>query len=187
MFARARALVCTAPIQVGASGFMEVVKSGFYVDKTEYALILLQQYRAVLMRPPRMGKTLFLSMLMALFDTAYKKVFLELFHGLHVATEATPEQRAEFNSFHVLQITLPGTPGGNFATKIGNALKNGLSDFFERHPDIKHAVERSLGQLWLATPPIVVLGALADKPGSRLMVLVDEIDRAVMGLSLIHI
>jgi hypothetical protein len=157
---------------------MAAVKSGFYVDKTEFALHLLDHPRAALLRPPRMGKTLFISMVMALYDSAYDLVFPELFKGLFVATEAG--QRPCFNQFYVLRICLPGSGGGNFSRIATEHIQAGLTQFYRLHPDMEQHIrreawrERGHGVWW----ELQVLGGHLNQ---RLMVLVDEIDRAVMG------
>jgi len=89
---------------IGESGFPAMRKQKqFYVDKTEFGARLLQYKRAVLLRPPRMGKTLFISMVECLFDVRYKDDFDYYFEGLH----AHAHKLQEFNSFHVITSPCP--------------------------------------------------------------------------------
>ena len=170
----------TADIMVGTGDFMAAVKSGFYVDKTEFALLLLKHHRAALVRPPRMGKTLFISMVTALYDSAYAKVFPQLFKDLYVAGEDAAAHKSHFNHFYVLRICLPGSGNrNNFSQAATENLRASLTDFYRRHPDTAHFMQqqqapRDAGVMWELQ---VLAGHLKD----RLMVLVDEIDRAVMG------
>ena len=94
---------------VGSKTFETIrVNKLFYVDKTMYAEELILNYpRAVLQRPTRCGKSLFLNMFDRLADKSFANSFDELFGDLHVGKTKV---RGKANSFYVLPITLPAGP-----------------------------------------------------------------------------
>jgi hypothetical protein len=68
-------------LPIGIQTFSEIIEENYiYVDKTKYALDLIENYKYVfLSRPRRFGKSLFLDTLYEIFD-ANK----ELFKGLYI-------------------------------------------------------------------------------------------------------
>ena len=97
----------TAQSGVGEPRFLNMRAPGmFYVDKTKYAVKLLALDRAVCLKPPRTGKSLFIDTLELLYDIKYADDFEKNFAGLWVH-ENKPEGYA--NNFRVLRISLPKT------------------------------------------------------------------------------
>ena len=93
----------------GESNFQTIrAENMFYVDKTRYAADLLNFRRAVLLRPPRSGKTLFVNTVDCLFDVRFEDQFDELSGGLHVG-ENKPQQANQFY-IYVVKIALIAVP-----------------------------------------------------------------------------
>ena len=94
---------CTA--NYGGTDFSAILlKNHFYVDQTAHLAKLDGIKRAVLLRPPRWGKTLWLSMLECYYGVAHKERFGELFGGLDIvrrAKELQPDTSLQ-SSFHKL-------------------------------------------------------------------------------------
>ena len=73
----------TSPSGYGEADFVRMRKEKmFYVDKTKYAVRLLSEHRALLLRPPRMGKSLFINTVECLFDMRFKEQYDNIFRGL---------------------------------------------------------------------------------------------------------
>ncbi|KAL9645093.1 hypothetical protein ABK040_004584 [Willaertia magna] len=88
----------------GKADFDSIRKSKqFYVDKTNFIPLLERNSQQLfLVRPPRWGKSLFLSMLASYYDVNKKDEFNELFSGLWIGEEKnwTPGK----NQFHILKL-----------------------------------------------------------------------------------
>ena len=101
----------TRTVNYGGADFSAILQDNqFYVDRTAYLAKLDGIKRAVLMRPPRWGKSLWLSMMECYHGAAHKERFGELFGGLDIvrrAKELQPDTSLQ-SSFHVLRVVLPG-------------------------------------------------------------------------------
>ena len=95
----------TSAAGYGVDGFLARLKQGlFYVDQTAHLAKLDGIQRAVLLRPPRWGKTLWLSMMECHYGVAHNERFGELFGGLDIvrrAKELQPDTSLQ-SSFHKL-------------------------------------------------------------------------------------
>jgi hypothetical protein len=167
---------------IGASNFQQMRRGGqFYADKTKYALQLLNYERALLLRPPRTGKTLFISMLDCLFDVRHKRDFEKLFTGLY----AYEHKQTQCNSFFVLQITLVCVAGDptTYAQRFHAQVMSGCLQFLDDHPIILEMVGTLDFRQEFKDNSTGALQELARLvPLAKLMVLVDEYDRAPMDL-----
>ena len=170
----------------GESNFQTIrAENMFYVDKTRYAADLLNFRRAVLLRPPRSGKTLFVDTVDCLFDVRFEDQFNDLFGGLHVG-ENKPQQA---NQFYVVKIPLTAVPTSNldrYEDAFHDCVLRGVVAFLDNHPDV-------LEKLRLADADEFRDRYRGDSSGAlerirnivgadKLMVLVDEYDRAPMTL-----
>ena len=81
-------------IPYGISDFVTVAEQNlYYVDKTMYLPLLEQQPRNLfLIRPRRFGKSIFLSMLRAYYDSSQKEKFQKRFGNLWIGQQPTPLQ-----------------------------------------------------------------------------------------------
>ena len=165
----------------GDSNFQRIRQNNkFYVDKTQFAVNLLDYERAVLLRPPRSGKTLFVDTVDCLFDVRFKDQFDELFGGLHVG-ENKPQQA---NQFYVVKIPLTAVPTSNldrYEDAFHDCVFTGIVKFLRNHPDVLDALPLPLD--YFVDKPFSALEIICDIVGAdKLMVLVDEYDRAPMKL-----
>ena len=89
-------------IPYGVQNFADLRRSGlYYVDKTAYIRELeLRSRKLFLVRPRRMGKSLFIDMLCRYYDIAEKENFEAYFGGLDIGNR--PTQLA--NTFYVLRL-----------------------------------------------------------------------------------
>lgn len=168
---------------VGHKNFVSIRKKNlFYVDKTEFAEKLLEYPHAVLMKPPRSGKTLFLEMLNCLFDKSYEAEFDDLFGDLHVGKS---KAAGKANTFYVLTITLPpGSKLHNLDNCHGDYNKRvmvGIQTFLWRHPDVQEKLSLPFQEYYRKDDYVSCLTSIRNIVGpDKLMVLVDEYDRAPM-------
>ena len=81
-------------IPYGVSDFVAVVEQNqYYVDKTMYLPLLEQQpSNLFLIRPRRFGKSIFLNMLRAYYDSSQKAKFEKRFGNLWIGQNPTPLQ-----------------------------------------------------------------------------------------------
>ncbi len=86
-------------LPIGISTFSEIREQSYtYVDKTRFALNLIQRHKYVfLSRPRRFGKSLLVDTLKEIFEGNK-----ELFSGLYI------DGRYEFSPYPVIQITFDG-------------------------------------------------------------------------------
>ena len=78
----------------GISDFKQLRRDGFYfVDKTRYIPVMEDTDNFLfLIRPRRFGKSIFLSMLRAYYDINERDKFQQLFEGLWIVDNETPER-----------------------------------------------------------------------------------------------
>ncbi|MCC8113631.1 MAG: ATP-binding protein [Bacteroidales bacterium] len=78
-------------IPTDVDNFVTLREEGYYFfDKTQYIRTLERQKKFILLvRPRRMGKTLFSSLLMTYYDINYKERFQELFGDLNIGKDPT--------------------------------------------------------------------------------------------------
>ena len=170
----------------GDSNFQRIrQKNKFYVDKTQFAVNLLDYERAVLLRPPRSGKTLFVDTLECLFDVRFDDQFDELFGGLHVG-ENKPQQA---NQFYVVKIPLTAVPTSNldrYEDAFDDCVLDGVVAFLDNHHNILVSMGYSNARevrLEYRGDSFGALKRIRNVVGAdKLMVLVDEYDRAPMML-----
>ena len=81
------------PILYGVSDFVLMrTKGAYYIDRTAYIRELEKTQYVMFLRPRRFGKSLLVSMLQCYYDVHYADRFDELFGGLAIHDDPTPEQ-----------------------------------------------------------------------------------------------
>ena len=81
------------PILYGVSDFVLMRTEGaYYIDRTAYIRELEKTRYVMFLRPRRFGKSLLVSMLQCYYDVHYANRFDELFGGLAIHDNPTPEQ-----------------------------------------------------------------------------------------------
>ena len=125
-------------IPYGISNFGDLRRGGFfYVDKTPFLPRLESAeagYRHLLfLRPRRIGKSLLLSLLEHYYDIGRAEQFDELFRGLWIHENPTPER----NRYLVLSLDFSpvATDGGVDALRrsFADTVRNCLRPFCMRH------------------------------------------------------
>ena len=94
-------------IPYGESNFAKIRTEGyFYVDKTPFLPVLegLGSRHLLFLRPRRMGKSLFVSLLEHYYDVGQAEQFDALFGGLWIHAHPTPQR----NTYLVLKFDQPG-------------------------------------------------------------------------------
>lgn len=97
-------------IPYGVSNFVDVVEQNqYYVDKTMYLPLLEDQPSYLfLIRPRRFGKSIFLSMMSAYYDIAWKDRFERLFGNLWIGSHPTRLQ----GTFQIMSFDFSRTGSG---------------------------------------------------------------------------
>ena len=107
-----------SPFAYGTSNFSTIRhERSFFVDNTHHIRLLESGYQYLFVRPPRIGKSLFVETLRHYYDCAASQAeFDALFGGLDAHTNATPLAR----SFHVLKL--------DFSIRIAGDVKQNFDD-----------------------------------------------------------
>ena len=175
---------CTA--NYGGADFSAILLDNqFYVDQTAHLAKLDGIERAVLLRPPRWGKTLWLSMLECYYGVAHKERFGELFGGLDIvrrAKELQPDTSLQ-SSFHVLRVELPAictADPKDYAWHFGSGVKDACTAMLESLPDQQREDWPELPENDASRCITRMADFVNNKLKGKLMVLVDEVDRAPM-------
>jgi hypothetical protein len=170
-------------IPYGVSNFDLLRTEGyFYIDKTPFLPILegLGARYVVLLRPRRMGKSAFLSLLEHYYDVDRADRFDALFGGLWVHQNPTPERsRYLVLTFDFSQVATDGGPDALRRTFFG-VVKNAVWSFLlryhrERVPELKALLDR-LDSFQDAESLLGALTGHLSALGQRLYVLIDEYD-----------
>ncbi len=168
-------------IPYGISDFGQIRGEGFfYADKTPFLPVLEASYRhVVFLRPRRFGKSTLVSLLEHYYDLGKRERFDDLFGGLWIHANPTPER----NSYLVLTLDFSGvaTDRGSEALlrTFTEAVRGGVEALVMAHrarvPELARLDER----LHSLVDPEALLTALIGVvrgAGQRLYVLVDEYD-----------
>lgn len=126
-------------IPYGEANFETIRKeNALYVDKTMYIQKLeesLNRKKTIYLRPRRFGKSLFTSMLTNYYSVDTADKFEELFKGLYIYDNPTPNK----NNYYVLNFNFSGMTivGDSIIQKgeeaFNNKVKNGIEDFINRY------------------------------------------------------
>jgi hypothetical protein len=169
-------------IPYGLSNFGELRTNGyFYVDKTHFLPELenLGPRYLLFLRPRRMGKSLFVSLLEHYYDLGRADQFDALFGGLWIHINPTPERnRYLVLSLDFSQVTTDGGVDAlrrSFFAPVQLAIVNLVRSFRDRIPALAE-LDDELAQY---QEPEILLGALMGavrRAGHKLYVLIDEYD-----------
>ena len=149
-------------LPIGIQTFSDIINENYlYIDKTKYALDLIEDYKYVfLSRPRRFGKSLFLDTL--------QEIFLgnkELFKGLYIY------DKYQFEEYPVIRIDW----SGNFKT---------LQNTEQRALEILENNQKRLGISCKRTNPSGCLEELIqnsyEKYNKRVIILIDEYDKPIL-------
>jgi hypothetical protein len=168
------------PIPYGVSDFGKFRESNYYyVDKTHYLTDIERKGRYLfLIRPRRFGKSLFLSIMEAYYDIAYKDRFDFFFAG----SDIHPNPTREKNSYLVLKLNFSmvspdiSLVEGSFL----NYIQDSASGFVMKYVkllgiDIEKA-EREFSSKKSASDVMVTLLKYCKRIKSKLYVIIDEYD-----------
>jgi len=117
----------------GLSNLEKIIKEGYvFIDKTPYLKLLEENESNVsYLRPRRIGKSLFISMLEYYYDTKHKNKFETLFGNTYIGQNPTPLA----NSFRVLKFDFSGidtrtqaSAERGFLKKIAVSLESFMRD-----------------------------------------------------------
>ena len=163
-------------IPYGEADIGRILRNGWlYVDKTRFVRRLEEERYALLIRPRRFGKSLWVSLLENYYDRFWADGFDATFAGTHIGRNPTEERSRyvtlRFN-FSMVSDTLEALER-EFETYCHIQLRETL----RRHPDLfPEAVLREiLEPPFIATKLIALFGYAGDH-GIPLYVLVDEYD-----------
>ncbi len=149
-------------LPIGISTFQEIREGSYaYVDKTEFALRLIEGHKYVfLSRPRRFGKSLFLDTLKEIFEGNQG-----LFQGLYI------HDRYKFEKFPVVKIS------------FGGDLRN-IEAITERIGVIldhcAKALQVSCGKASVANRFETLIRKAHERYGQKVVVLVDEYDKPIL-------
>jgi hypothetical protein len=169
-------------IPYGLPNFGDIRRDGyFYVDKTPFLSRLeeLGPRYLLFLRPRRMGKSLFVSLLEHYYDIGRADQFEALFKGLHVFEHPTPER----NRYMVLSFDFSSlaTDGGidtlrrTFLQLVKARIQLFLLRYKDSFPPFSELHGR-LGKFQEADALLYELLSIASAGERRLYVLIDEYD-----------
>ncbi len=171
-------------IPYGNADFADIRRRGsFYVDKTPFLPELESDefgYKnLIFLRPRRFGKSLLVGMLENYYDISLGVHFDELFRGLWVHDNPTPEK----SKYVVLRLDFSkvSVDGGeaslkaSFVNSIKTSLMTMVMRYRQRLPEIEELFDRVKSETEPSSVLNIFLGFFAGTP-DKLYVLIDEYD-----------
>lgn len=171
-------------IPYGRSNFGEIRQRGFfYADKTPFLPILERDESGyayvVFLRPRRMGKSLFLSLLEHYYDINRADQFDALFRGLWIHENPTPEKNAYLVlSLDFSQVATDGGAEGlrrSFMAAVRSRVLHFLITYQARVPRLA-SIEQRLDSYEDAEALLGDVMSVVGASGQKLYVLIDEYD-----------
>ncbi|MCK4258999.1 MAG: AAA family ATPase, partial [Halanaerobiales bacterium] len=161
-------------IPYGVSDYIKMRSKDFlYIDKTKY-IEILESYGEdyiFFLRPRRFGKSLFLSMLESYYDINTKAQFEQLFNGLYIGENPTPDA----NSYYILKFNFSGLNTSSqeiLISDFSSLVLEALNKFCEIYNlDFEYTKE--------GLPSVVLrsfLNRVESKISEKIYVLIDEYD-----------
>ncbi|WP_195209300.1 MULTISPECIES: ATP-binding protein [Bacteroides] len=164
-------------IPYGVSDFVAVVEQNqYYVDKTMYLPLLEQQpSNLFLIRPRRFGKSIFLNMLRAYYDSSQKAKFEKRFGNLWIGRNPTPLQ----GRYQVLFLDFSKAGAGieNLEANFNLYCRRQLDGFMATYEDAYP--ERTVEEFYASTSAADKLSMIeveAQRHGYPLYLIIDEYD-----------
>ncbi len=164
-------------VPYGVSDFITVVTQNlYYVDKTMYIPQLEEEARFLFFtRPRRFGKSLFINMLRAYYDSSKKKDFQTLFGNLWIGKHSTPLQGA----FQVLYLDFSQVGGSIDVVeeRFNEYCCICLNDFMDSYGDAyPENMRRDFYESKSAGAKLAMLDKKAKAIGLPLYLIIDEYD-----------
>jgi hypothetical protein len=136
-------------IPYGIANFESLVSDGYhYIDRTNYIELIEAsgERHIAFLRPRRFGKTLFVNMLEAYYDSRRKDQFSSIFGNYYIGKNPTPLA----NTYRILSFNFSGITTDteekaheNFLDVVKGSVAIFLSDYFnENHENIKIIIEK---------------------------------------------
>ena len=161
----------------GISDFVELRRQNkYYVDKTMYIPMLETRANFLFfIRPRRFGKSLFLNMLSAYYDSKCADRFDELFGDLWIGSHPTP-LRGKFQILH-LDFSLIRGDIDNLEVCFNEYMATKLNGFMEKYsseysPKVIEAVDNASD----ASAKLNVIVDYAKEHGTQIYLILDEYD-----------
>ncbi len=161
----------------GISDFIELRKQNkYYVDKTMYIPKLETRGNFLFfIRPRRFGKSLFLNMLSAYYDSKCEDRFEEIFGGLWIGDHPTP-LRGKFQVLH-LDFSLIRGNIENLETCFNEYMSTKLGSFMDKYSD--SYPQKTRDAVTNASNTAAKLNIIADfakEHGTQIYLILDEYD-----------
>ena len=161
----------------GISDFIELRKQNrYYVDKTMYIPKLETRGNFLfIIRPRRFGKSLFLNMLSAYYDSKCEGRFEEIFGGLWIGDHPTP-LRGKFQIMH-LDFSLITGNIENLETRFNEYMSMKLGSFMDKYSDAYP--QKTIDAVANASNAATKLNIIADfakERGTQIYLILDEYD-----------
>ncbi|MEA1893019.1 MAG: AAA family ATPase [Campylobacterota bacterium] len=156
-------------IPYGLADYKRIKEENFYfTDKTHFIekLETLNESYLIFLRPRRFGKSLFIAMLEAYYDTYYKKDFEMLFGDTYIGKHTTPLA----NTYHIMRFDFSGIDVNDVENDFKYYLKLTLRSFTHKY---------NLDITFENDNPISMFKTIFEyftKNSLELMILIDEYD-----------
>lgn len=163
-------------IPYGITGFKKLRSDNYvYVDKTRYVELLEKQgiLYPFVVRPRRFGKSLFADTLRAYYDINEATDFEKNFRGTYISSHKTPLA----NQFYILRFVFSGIDGDDVPRRFYNAVRNGLTRFFNAYPHSRQQEVLSADLGSAADLLDAFFSILGTDYCQKLCVIIDEYDQ----------
>jgi len=158
-----------------------VQQNSYYVDKTTFLPVVEEAGNYLFfIRPRRFGKSLFLSVMEAYYDTLYKDRFEEFFKGTWIYNHPT-EERSKYLVLS-LNFSVVEPDPGKMETSFHNHIQDAAVAFIQRYSRClsdypkKDYFEKKIENSRSATDILSTLLLLCKEAQQKLYVLIDEYD-----------
>ena len=164
-------------VPYGVSDFLRVIRENqYYVDKTMYIPLLeAQPDNLIFIRPRRFGKSLFLSMLEAYYDCKLKDQFQEIFGGLWIGSQPTPQQ----GKYQVLTLDFSQVGGNidNLEERFNSYCNICFDAFINRYAQFyDETTRKAVLAEDVASNKLATIQKYAKEQNYQLYLIIDEYD-----------
>ncbi len=160
----------------GLSNLEQIATNGYvFVDKTPFIELLENERQVSFLRPRRIGKSLFVSVLEYYYDLKHRNKFDQVFGNYYIGKNPT----ALANSYHVLKMDFSGIDTPTYEKSFEGFLKRikfALSEFMSKYPilDVR-TKENILNETSPATCIGMFFSSLKSSP-AKIYLIIDEYD-----------
>jgi hypothetical protein len=153
------------------------IKNMYYVDKTRFIQDLEEHQYPFFIRPRRFGKSLLISMLQHYYDITGKDRFDELFRGLWIHDNPTPER----NSYLVLRLDFSGVETSYGKDRLFDSfivkVKNQVLFFLKKYEKLlNHNKNQAILEAKEPASIIDILCLVVKENQQKIYLLIDEYD-----------